>query len=225
MLTPIDIKKRVFKTGLGYDKKEIDAFMHELQDSYETVYKERMELADRVELLGQGMSHYKSIENAIQKALVLAEQTSESTRAAAEKNARHIENEAITKSQIILADAKNQLERVHAKTIALVAEYEKYRAQIKGLALAQSELLDSDSYSINLSMLEAFFSPDTDSSMPVRDSVAAENAKQASAAKRSTASTSKPKKAEKTVSSDTSDVKQFTIDDKEIDFYELPEGQ
>ncbi len=35
MLTPIDIENKIFKTGIGYDRKDVDAFLIELQESYE----------------------------------------------------------------------------------------------------------------------------------------------------------------------------------------------
>lgn len=33
MLTPIDIENKTFKTGIGYDRKDVDAFLIELQES------------------------------------------------------------------------------------------------------------------------------------------------------------------------------------------------
>ena len=59
------------------------------------------------------------------------------------------------KSQILMADAKNELERVHTQTLTLLQQFEKYKAQFKSLAAAQVELLDSESYSLNVDKLEA----------------------------------------------------------------------
>ena len=142
MLTPVEIQNRVFKSGgLGYDKKDVDAFMKEIVDSYELIYREKMELADKVNVLNDALQNYKTIEKTMQKALMLAQKTAEETQETALRNAHAIEKEAMTKSEIIVSDAKRELERIHQKTVQLCQQYEKYKLQFKNLAAAQIELL------------------------------------------------------------------------------------
>ena len=52
MITPIELSSKVFnKSGLGYDRKDVDGFMKEVVSSYESLYKENVELtAQRVVL-------------------------------------------------------------------------------------------------------------------------------------------------------------------------------
>ena len=162
MLTPVEMQGKSFKSGgLGYDKKDVDGFMREVNKNYEMIYRENMELKDRVSVLNEGIQYYKSIEKTLQKALVLAEKTAETTKEAANKEAKRIENEAKAKAKLLLADAKNELENVHNKTIALLQQYEKYKAQFKNLAKAQIETLESDAFSINVARLDAFLSDNT----------------------------------------------------------------
>ena len=159
MLTPVEIQNKVFKSGgLGYDKKDVDSYIKEIVRSYEDVYRENMELKDKVAVLNDGIKYYKTIEKTLQKALVLAEKTAEDTRNAAKKDAKRIEKEATTNANIMLADARNELENLHQQTIALIQQYEKYKAQFKNLAKAQIELIESDAFSINISNLDAFLS-------------------------------------------------------------------
>ncbi len=163
MLTPVEMQGKTFKSGgLGYDKKDVDAFFREVNKNYESIYRENMELKDKVSVLTQGIQYYKSIEKTIQKALVLAEKTAETTKEAANKDAKRIEKEARAKANILLADAKNELENVHNKTIALIQQYEKYKAQFKNLARAQMEMLDTDAFSINVTRLDAFIKDEED---------------------------------------------------------------
>ena len=157
MLTPVEIQSKTFKSGgLGYDKKDVDHFMREVLNSYENMYRENMELNDKIATLTEAVQYYKTIEKTLQKALVLAEKTAEDTKAAAIKNAKNIESEASIRAQVIIADAKNELEHVHAQTIKIAQQYEKYKAQFKSLAAAQIDLLESDSFDINIANLEAF---------------------------------------------------------------------
>jgi len=151
MLTPVEIQNRVFKSGgLGYDKKDVDSFMKEISDSYELLYREKMELADKVNVLNDALQNYKTIEKTMQKALLLAQKTAEETQENALRNAHAIEKEAMTKSEIIVSDAKRELERIHQKTVQLCQQYEKYKLQFKNLAAAQIELLETDSFQIHM---------------------------------------------------------------------------
>ena len=151
MLTPVEIQNRVFKSGgLGYDKKDVDSFMKEISDSYELLYREKMELADKVKVLNDALQNYKTIEKTMQKALLLAQKTAEETQENALRNAHAIEKEAMTKSEIIVSDAKRELERIHQKTVQLCQQYEKYKLQFKNLAAAQIELLETESFQIHM---------------------------------------------------------------------------
>jgi cell division initiation protein len=184
MVTPVEIQNKSFKSGgLGYDKRDVDNFMRDILNSYEELYRQNMELKDRVAVLNEGIQYYKTIEKTLQKALVLAEKTAEETRNNAAKEAKRIEKEATTKANIMLADAKNELELLHQQTITLIQQYEKYKLQFKNLANAQIEMLSSDAFSINIQNLDAFVSNPIsfDASMgnaPKQEAPALESAKE-----------------------------------------------
>ena len=151
MLTPVEIQNRAFKSGgLGYDKKDVDAFMKEIVDSYEILYREKMELTDKVNVLNEALQNYKTIEKTMQKALMLAQKTAEETQETALRNAHAIEKEAMTKSEILVSDAKRELERIHQKIVLLCQQYETYKLQFKNLAKSQIELLESESFQIHV---------------------------------------------------------------------------
>lgn len=156
MLTPIEIQGKVFKSGLGYDKKDVDAFMKDVSMYYEKLYKESVELNDKVSVLSEGLQYYKTIEKTLQKALVLAERTAEDTRLSAEKKADAILKQAHVDAKLIVAEAKNELEKVHVKTIQLIQQYDKYKAQFAHLAAMQMDLLNSDAFQIEIANLDTF---------------------------------------------------------------------
>ncbi len=151
MLTPVEIQNKVFKSGgLGYDKKEEDSFMKEIVDSYEMLYREKVELSDKVNVLNDAVQNYKTMEKTMQKALILAQKTAEDTQEAALKKAHAIEKEAMTKAELLVGDAKREFELVHQRTIQLLQQYEKYKLQFKNLATAQIELLETESFQISI---------------------------------------------------------------------------
>ncbi len=156
MITPVELQSKTFKTGIGYDKKDVDKFINELLVDYETLYKEKMELNDKINTLNEGLNYYKTIEKTLQKALVLAEQTAEDTKETARQQAKVIEAQARGKAQLIIADASSEFNCLKQQIIQLVRQYEAYKAQFKHLAAAQCELLESDSFQIHIADLDTF---------------------------------------------------------------------
>lgn len=176
MITPIEIQSKTFKSGgLGYDKKDVDSFLREVLKSYEIIYRENMELNDKVSVLNEGIQYYKTIEKTLQKALILAEKTAEDTKSAALEKAKGIEQEATVRAQIIVADAKNELEHIHNQTIQLIQQYEKYKVQFKNLAAAQMELIQSEAFDIGLARLDTFVTTEKGLEAELQEKVKAKN--------------------------------------------------
>lgn len=156
MITPVEIQSKAFKSGIGYDKKDVDSFINEILENYEELYRSNVEMKDKINMLNEGLQHYKNIEASLQKALVLAEKTSEETIRTAELKAQTIEMEAVNKAKEHTADAKRELERVHNQTVALVQQYTKYKAQFTQFLNAQLDLISSDSFRMDANEFAAF---------------------------------------------------------------------
>ena len=73
MLTPVDIQNKNFKGGIGFDKKDVEAFMNEISSDYSMLYRSNVELKDKVNTLNESLQHYKTIEDSIHKALTISE--------------------------------------------------------------------------------------------------------------------------------------------------------
>lgn len=148
MLTPIEIQGITFKTGRGYKKDDVDSFMKALYHDYEVMYKENQELKEKINTLSDGVQYYKNLEKTLQKALVLAEKTSEETKEAAKKQAETVEKEARLTAEKLLLEAKQECNKIEAKTKDLMQNFELYKTQFRQIAKAQLELLDSESFTI-----------------------------------------------------------------------------
>lgn len=156
MLTPQDITNTTLKSGMGYKKKEVDAFLLEVQKSFLDLSKENEELKEKAAILSEGVQYYKNLEKTLQKSLILAEKTSNETVAAAEAKARAIEQEAKTNANMIISDVQKELNHVHNQIISLVQQYEKYKTQCKQFAATQLELLENTSYSLTIPNLDEY---------------------------------------------------------------------
>lgn len=148
MLTPVEMQGRTLKGGFGYKKKETDDFLEEIFESYEQIYKENAELRDKLNVLNEGLQYYKDLESTLQKTLLVAEKTAESTKDASMKKAAAIEKNATVKAQMTLSDAKKAMDKIQNQTLVLMQQFENYRQQYKQILNAQMELLDSKAYSL-----------------------------------------------------------------------------
>lgn len=131
MLTPIEIHNAQHKTGRGYSKKEMDEFLADVVASYESVYKENVELKNSISKLQGEMDYYKSMENTLQKALVLAEKTSKDTIDTANSKAEVIEKEAVMKANKIINSANSQYDNIRQKCLQLIQQYNQFKMQFK----------------------------------------------------------------------------------------------
>ena len=150
MLTPVDLQNKVFKGGIGFDKKDVEAFMHGLSSDYEQLYRSNVELTDKVATLNESLQHYKSVEDSMQKALTLSEKTAEETINAANDKARLLTTEAEKKAENILADAKQELEDTKNEIFRLQQQQKKFKEQFTHVLESQLKMMDGEMIDIDL---------------------------------------------------------------------------
>lgn len=157
MITPIEIQKTVFKSAAsGYSKGQVDEFKDIVLKDYETLYRQNLDLNEKIAVLQDKVQYYSTMEKSLHKALVLAEKSAEETKKAAELNAQAIEKEARAQAQVIVSKAKQQLNWLHDATLDLLQQYETYKAQILAISQAQIQLIESDAFKIDSTKLEAY---------------------------------------------------------------------
>ncbi|MDF2485710.1 MAG: DivIVA family protein [Herbinix sp.] len=149
MFRPSEIQEKEFKTGLGYDKKDVEQFLKELSTDYEALLGENESLKRKLKDATDSLGYYKSIEKTLQKALILAEKTAQDTKATAYKEAEVIEMDAKVKGNLILADARKQIEFMEHKTLNLIQQYDLFKIHFENLLHSQIELLNSKSFCVN----------------------------------------------------------------------------
>lgn len=157
MLSVNEIKNHEFKKGIGYSKKSVNEFIAEVAGAYDEVCKENVELKDKIVALSEGLQYYKSIEKTLQKALILAQKTSDEEQDKAVKNAKLIEKEARFRADKVLTKAKYDLDTIFRQTDDLNRRFELYKAHVKNLITTQLELINSDAYNISINDLEGYF--------------------------------------------------------------------
>lgn len=170
MLTPADIKNRTIKTTMGgYNKKDTDEFIASILESFEELNNENKKLKEKLTSLSDGIQYYKNLEDNLQKALVLAEKTSDETKSAAKAEAANIVSLAKAEASDIVSKAKleadelikntksdidkNVVEAQHKANILnerlsrLTSSFESYKRDIKAIVEDQLEFIESEDYS------------------------------------------------------------------------------
>lgn len=150
MLTPVDVNNKVFKGGIGYDKKDVESFMLEMSTDYGDLYRSNVELKDKVAALNESLQHYRSIEDSMQKAMTLSEKTAEETLDAAHDRARQVVNEAELKAESILADAKEELQQTKDEIYRLQQQHATFKEQFTKILDAQMKMMNGEVIDIDL---------------------------------------------------------------------------
>lgn len=142
MITPLDIESVSFKKApLGYLCSEVDKFLSEILHDYEQLYKENIELKDKINMLNDGIQYYKSMESTLQNTLVLAEKTAEETKASAHIKAEQITKEAEMRASELLQSYQREINTLTRKIDFLKNQFEMSKVKIKQLLIAELEIV------------------------------------------------------------------------------------
>ena len=86
--TPVELRHVGFKRGLfGYQPTSVDRTIEEVADSFETVWRERADYADRIEQLQADLKHHRELESLLRTTLTSAEQTAHELKDQARREA------------------------------------------------------------------------------------------------------------------------------------------
>lgn len=108
-LTPLDVRKKRgdFKKNLrGYDSQEVDTFLELVAERLEEVVMENLQLRERVEGLQKQVASQSGREQAVQEALVSAQELGSEMKGQAQREADLILSEARTEARRLVAEAE-----------------------------------------------------------------------------------------------------------------------
>lgn len=143
MLTPVDLENIFFRRGVrGYRVEEVQEFMSRLNQDYEHIYRENIDLKEQVENLNNKLSQYLLVEETLRNAMLLAQETAEEVKNAATKEAKLIIREAedvAEKTKLrIRQDTENELKNL----AVLKNQVEFFRCQFKSFLNGLLEVAD-----------------------------------------------------------------------------------
>jgi cell division initiation protein len=138
IIAPLEIRQKTFLRGFrGYEKEEVDAFLNSLSQEWEKMIEMNKDLKRKLEQAENESQKLKAVESSLFRTLKTAEDASTSIIAQAEQNATQLiehsesvalsmKNEAIQKSEEIIAEAemrsKSALSNLDVKVAGLKSE-------------------------------------------------------------------------------------------------------
>jgi len=151
--TPNDIQNIVFgKKIMGYSEDEVNDVLDRVIEDYNAYIRENIELKDKLSLLNEGLQHYKTIEDSLQNALLIAQKTGEEIKKNSYEKAENIIKEAEIKAQRIINDANQQVVKIKFEYEEMRKKLHVFKSRVEALLISQLEILkqifDDDSENV-----------------------------------------------------------------------------
>ena len=141
MLTPVDIHNKEFTTSFrGFNKEDVDDFLDQVVNDYETLYRENRQLKKEIELNKKQLDQYHQLEKNLQDTLLVAQRTAdevvttantrgEEIRQAAKQAGENLKREAQLYAdklrQEAEQDCKRKIDHAATQVRAAVEEYDR----------------------------------------------------------------------------------------------------
>lgn len=128
--------------GSGYDKLEVNAFVNEVTREYENMLNKLKGKDEEIKLLREQLEHYKGLEKTLNKAVLVAEDSSNIIKKVAHDEARLIIEEAKKNASHIVNDALMEAEKTELEADRLRRSLKIYKARIKSTIEEQLTMVD-----------------------------------------------------------------------------------
>ena len=157
MITSMDIENKEFKRCFrGYHEEEVDEFLDLVKEDFENLYRENLDLKEKLKLYQEQVVGYKNLEEKLSATLITAQSAAEDTCAAANKKAKSIVGEAELKSKQIIADCNDRIVALRKEYDSLVKEFKVFRNRFKSLIEDEIKNIDEIFSDVDESCKEPF---------------------------------------------------------------------
>jgi len=134
---------RKFNTIInGYDKIEVNSFVDEVTKEYESMLNKLKGRDREIASLRQELQHYKDIETTLNKAVLVAEDSSNQIKKIAHDEAKMIISDAKKNASHIVNDALIKAEKTELEADRLRRSLKVYKARIKQTIEEQLTMVD-----------------------------------------------------------------------------------
>jgi len=150
-LSPLDIHNKEFANKFrGYDEDEVNEFLEQIMKDFENVLEENKTLKSSLKQSEKEVSHFNTIEQTLQKSILIAQEAAEDVRRNSMKESKLIVKEAEKNADRIVNEALSRARRISVEIEDLKKQSKVFRTRFKMLIEAQLDLIQSDDWDVLL---------------------------------------------------------------------------
>jgi cell division initiation protein len=132
-LTPVEIRHiRLRKAFFGYQMRQTDELLAQVVTSFEDVWRDRADLADKIEQLEGELVRYRELEQLLRTTLISAERASQQMTDQARRETESVLNDARAEAREIVRSAMADREQLRAEVNRMRAQLTATLASIGG---------------------------------------------------------------------------------------------
>jgi len=142
-ITSLDIQQQQFKVRFrGFDVREVDTFLEQMADAFESLQRESSALQEEVRRLKLESQGYMEREETFKRAMLNSQEVLEQMQQNAQKSAELVIADAEVKAEKILNRAHNRLAQLHEDVAELKRQRVQIEMQIRSILESHTKLLD-----------------------------------------------------------------------------------
>ena len=133
-LTPLDIHHKEFTHALrGYNEAEVDAFLDQVADELERLFKENIDLSEKNEALEAKVRDYQDMERTLHNTLLSAQRSSDEMMHKAQREADAVLKDAEVKAKEVIHNALTSKQKATTDLGRIKQAEEEFRSNFKAL--------------------------------------------------------------------------------------------
>ena len=132
-----------FSTSIqGYKKEEVNDFVKEVTTEYESMLKKLKNSCEIIESLQKELKHYKDIESTLNRAILVAEESTSNIKKAAYDESKVIIEDARRNATKVINNALSKAERIESEAETLRRKIVVYKRRFRSLVEDQLDEID-----------------------------------------------------------------------------------
>ena len=132
-----------FSTSLyGYKKEEVNAFVGEVAKEYESMLNKLKYSCNVIESLKKELDHYKSVESSLNRAILVAEESTSNIKKVAFDESKVIVEDAKRNATKVINNALAKAEKIEAEAESLRRKVVVYKRRFRALVEDQLDEID-----------------------------------------------------------------------------------
>lgn len=131
----------------GYKKEEVNEFVQEVTKEYESMLRKLKQSCDVIESLQKELKHYKNLESTLNRAILIAEESTSNIKKVAFDESKVIIDDAKRNATKVINNALAKAERIENEAETLRRKIAVYKRRFR--ALVEEQLDEAEAFDDN----------------------------------------------------------------------------